>query len=221
MPRGTYYPQELREEARRLQRDGWSLNEISDKLGPPKNTLSLWLRGIELTPKQRARLHEKERVLLGHNHALAAQVNRQARLARIDVQKKKAKAFLATATGTHRDNHIAAAMLYLAEGAKNEDACAFDNSNPQVIRYWLYLLRTSFDVDESKFCIQVLCRADQDPQQLITFWSQRRASTVLSKGTWISAHQESQQNVCITKAFAKYITTMLRSAATLTRSPMN
>lgn len=171
MPRGTYYGEELREEARRLRRDGWSLNEISAKLGPPKNTLSLWLRGIELTPEQRARLHEKERLLIGHNRALAAQSNRQARLARIDLQKQKAKTVLATATGAHRDNHIAAAMLYLAEGAKGEGACAFGNSNPQVIRYWLRLLRASFDVDEAKFCIQVLCRADQDLQQLITFWS--------------------------------------------------
>ena len=41
MPRGKYYPEELREEARQLRRQGWSLNEISAKLGPPKNTLTL------------------------------------------------------------------------------------------------------------------------------------------------------------------------------------
>ena len=171
MPRGTYYSEELPEEARRLRREGWSLNEISAKLGPPKNTLSLWVRGIDLTPEQRARLHEKERLLTGHNRALAAQANRQARLARIDTQKNKAKAFLATATGQHRDNHIAAAMLYLAEGAKGEGACAFGNSNPQIICYWLHLMRTSFDVDETKFCIQVMCRADQEPDELVSYWA--------------------------------------------------
>ncbi len=171
MPRGTYYPEELREEARRLRREGWSLNEISAESSPPKNTLTLWVRSIELTPDQRARLHEKEQALIGPHRALAAQVNRQARLARIDLQKQKAKAFLATATGQQRDNHIAAAMLYLAEGAKGEGACAFGNSNPQVICYWLHLLRTSFDIDETKFCIQIMCRADQDIEELVRYWA--------------------------------------------------
>jgi transposase-like protein len=53
MPRGQSYPEELREEARRLRREGYSLNEIAARLGPPKNTLTLWVRGIELTPEQR------------------------------------------------------------------------------------------------------------------------------------------------------------------------
>ena len=52
MPRGQYYPEELREEARRLRREGWSLNEIAAKLGPPKNTLTLWVGDIELTSEQ-------------------------------------------------------------------------------------------------------------------------------------------------------------------------
>jgi hypothetical protein len=39
----------MREEARRLRREGWTLGEISKRLGPPKNTLTLWVRGIELT----------------------------------------------------------------------------------------------------------------------------------------------------------------------------
>ncbi len=60
MPRGKYYPEELREEARRLRREGYSLNEIAARLGPPKNTLTLWVRGIELTPEQRQRLMRKK-----------------------------------------------------------------------------------------------------------------------------------------------------------------
>ena len=59
MPRGKYYPEELREEARRLRREGWSLGEIAAKLGPPKNSLTFWVRDIELTPEQQAQLHER------------------------------------------------------------------------------------------------------------------------------------------------------------------
>lgn len=172
MPRGKAYPEELRQEARRLRRQGCSLNEITAKLGPPKNTLTLWVRGIELTPQQRTRLLEKERVEIGRNRALAAAVNRQARTKRIDLQYQKATAFLDTLSDRCQMEHIAAAMLYLAEGAKAEEAFAFGNSDPRIIRYWMHLLRSNFDIDEAKFRIQIMCRADQHEATLRTFWSQ-------------------------------------------------
>lgn len=171
MPRGKYYPEEMREEARRLRREGWSLNEIGAKLGPPKHTLTLWVRGIELSPEQRARLHEKEIAANGRNRALAAVANRQARLDRIRAAQTQAEELLDTLDNQHRTNHVAAAMLYLAEGAKQEGAFKFGNSDPQVIRYWLYLLRTSFAIVESKFSIQLMLRADQDEQELKSFWT--------------------------------------------------
>jgi transposase-like protein len=170
MPRGQYYPEELREEARRLRREGYSLNEISAQLGPPKNTLTLWVRGIELTPEQRQRLHEREIAATGRNRALAMMAHRQARLDRIDKAQKQAEALLETLDDWCHINQIAAAMLYLAEGAKAETAFAFGNSDPQIIRYWLYLLRTSFTLDEAKFRIQVMCRADQDEAELRQYW---------------------------------------------------
>lgn len=171
MPRGKTHSEELRLEARRLRREGWSLGEIAEKLGPPKNTLTLWVRDIELTSEQQARLHERELVATGRNRALAMQAHRQARLARISVAKTRAKRFINTIHDQDRANHIAAAMLYLGEGAKGEGAFTFANSNPQIIRYWMYLLRTSFNIDESKFRIQIVCRADQDKEDLMQYWT--------------------------------------------------
>ena len=170
MPRGQYYPEELREAARQLRREGYSLNEIAAKLGPPKNTLTVWVRGIELTAEQRQRLHEREVEANGRNRALAMMAHRQARLARIDDAHKQAEALLETLEDLTLTNHVAAAMLYLAEGAKAETAFAFGNSNPQIICYWMYLLRSSFKLDESKFRIQVMCRADQDEAELCRYW---------------------------------------------------
>lgn len=170
MPRGKQYPEELREQARQLRREGCSLNEIAARLGPPKNTLTLWVRDIVLTPEQRGRLHEKEVVENGRNRALASEAHRRARLARIDTARLQAEALLDGLDDLHRAKHIAAAMLYLGEGAKREGACAFGNSNPRVICYWLHLLRTSFSIDESKLCIQLSIRYDQDEQALLEFW---------------------------------------------------
>ena len=183
MPRGQNYPEEMREEARQLRREGWSLNEIAAKLGPPKNTLTLWVRGIELTPEQRARLRRREIESNGRNRALAIEAHRQARLARIAVASAQAQAFLRTIESHQQANHIAAAMLYLAEGAKGEGAFGFANSDPKIVRYWLYLLRTSFSIDESKFRIQIMCRADQDIHELTQYWTEVTGIKRFRQGT--------------------------------------
>lgn len=170
MPRGKHYPEEMREEARRLRREGWSLGEIAKKLGPPKNTLTLWVRDIKLTPDQQQRIKDHEREMLSENQRLGAAYHREARLKRIAVEQEKAEAFLNQLDDVHRTNHIAAAMLYLGEGAKTEGSFAFANSNPQIIGYWMYLLRTSFIVNESKFRLQIMSRYDQDQAELERFW---------------------------------------------------
>ena len=135
MPRGKYYPEEMREEARRLRREGWTLGEISKRLGPPKNTLTLWVRGIELTSEQQTRIKEQEMRVLTENQRLGGEYHRQARINRIAIEREKAKVFLDTLDDIHRVNHIAAAMLYLGEGAKTEGSFCFVNSNVQIIKY--------------------------------------------------------------------------------------
>lgn len=170
MPRGQKYPEAMRVEARRLRREGWSLGEIAKKLGPPKNTLIGWVGGIELTPEQLERIAEKEKESLRLNQGLGGAYHRQARLDRIKLEQDKAEAFLNTLDDIHRVNHIAAAMLYLGEGAKGEGAFCFVNSNQQIIQYWMYLLRTSFEIDEAKFRLQIMTRFDQDGESLEQYW---------------------------------------------------
>jgi hypothetical protein len=182
MPRGKHYPEEMREEARRLRREGWTLGEIAKKLGPPKNTLTLWVRDIALTPEQQQRIKDHEREMLSENQRLGAAYHRAARLKRIAVEQEKAEAFLSTLDNIHRTNHIAAAMLYLGEGAKAEGAFSLGNSNPQVIRYWMYLLRTSFQVDEAKFRLQILSRIDQNDEELERFWMETTGVASIIKG---------------------------------------
>ena len=131
MPRGKYYSTEVREEARRLRREGWSLRETSKELGIPRNTLTLWLRDIELMPTQNERLREKK-LKAGfaneHSRFLAAEWHRRRKLDRIEAERQKAKALLDSLDQPMHANHIAAAMLYLGEGSKAPGVCAFANA---------------------------------------------------------------------------------------------
>ena len=116
------------------------------------------------------------------NQHLAAEYHRQARRDRIQLERDKAEAFLNTLDDLHQVNHIAAAMLYLGEGAKSEGSFAFANSNPQVIRCWMYLLRTSFKIDESKFHLQIMSRFDQDEDELGQYWTKITGVSHIHKG---------------------------------------
>jgi len=67
---------------------------------------------------------------------------------------------------------IALAMLYLGEGSKSrkKSIVTFANSDPKVIALFLRLLRASFRLDERKFRCTVQCRADQDSDDLRSYW---------------------------------------------------
>jgi hypothetical protein len=173
MPRGTYFSTDVREEARRLRRAGRSLREISEEIGVARNTLSLWLRDIELTQDQSERLLSiklKAGFASEHSRFLASEWHRRQKQDRIEAARQQAAALLDSLEQSVHANHIAAAMLYLAEGSKGSDALVFANSNPDIIRYWLYLLRTSFNIDEAKFRLRLIIRADQDSDVMRSYW---------------------------------------------------
>lgn len=67
---------------------------------------------------------------------------------------------------------VALAMLYLGEGGKSWQKASlyFGNSNPDVIKLYLKLLRYCYTIDKSKFRCTVQCRADQDIDSLQRFW---------------------------------------------------
>lgn len=67
---------------------------------------------------------------------------------------------------------IVLAILYIAEGHKNRSSVVFGNSDPEIIRMFMKLMRSTYEIDESKFRITVQCRADQDPKVLKVFWSE-------------------------------------------------
>ncbi len=133
-----------------------------------------WVKGIELTAEQQQRLDQKRHeasFAVNARHSAAA-ANKAARLVRIADAQEKAEAMLTTVRDTMQVNHIAAAMLYLGEGSKRSSDFRFANSNADIIRYWLYLLRSSFEINEAKFRLQLGVRADQDQAAVISYWQQ-------------------------------------------------
>lgn len=54
------YSNKIKQKVRNLRKRGWSLGEINQKTKIPKNTISGWIKDIQLTKKQRKRIKQKE-----------------------------------------------------------------------------------------------------------------------------------------------------------------
>lgn len=162
-----------REKAIDLRKKGLSLSEISDVINIPKNTIQGWVREIKLTKSQKERLKKKEAECGRKGLSKALQINRDRKIKWQESIKKRAKKFR---TVLYKKNDIAkllCGILYLCEGAKYPASrhLAFGSSDPRMIKLFLSLLRSNFNVDEKKFRCRIMHRYDQDGNALCRHWS--------------------------------------------------
>ena len=166
------YEAHHKEKAVTLRKQGKTYGEIQKALGAkiPKSTLSCWCNGIFLSKLQHLRIKANADKNIHRGRLIAFAVNKARRkkyLKSIDVRV----AHLAQTIKRDDIKKIAAAMLYLGEGSKVRSTIAFGNSNPDIIKLFLNLLRSAYKIDETKFRCTILCRADHDTAKLEKFWA--------------------------------------------------
>jgi hypothetical protein len=167
------YPQSTRERARELRRAGFTYTEIIEQLGGdiPQPTLQGWVKDIELTTEQRARIKQKEVDSARKAQPLGALWNHLQKQKRLEEAKVQATPIVKRLSQDGDALRLMAAALYVGEGAKADDQFSFANSDPQVIRAWMALLRRNFEIDESKFRCQLAISLGMDEESLKQYWS--------------------------------------------------
>ena len=75
-------------------------------------------------------------------------------------------------TSSEKSLHLAALMLYWGEGAKGGNRVDFANSNPDMNKIFISLLRMIYQITEEKLRIQLYCHTNQDIGDLVKFWSE-------------------------------------------------
>jgi transcriptional regulator with XRE-family HTH domain len=158
---------EERELARTIRRrEGAPIREIACRVGVAPSSVSRWVRDIKLTPAQ-------EQELLRRNPAY----NRQLSGTGIQAANRRAERIAYQDAGRslalHGDNsHIAGCMLYWAEGEKDRNALRFYNSDPEMVRFFVFFLKKYFDLRDEE--IKVTCNlfADhvQQQREIEQFW---------------------------------------------------
>jgi transposase-like protein len=150
-----------RQLARALRREhGVSVKRLARMLGVSQSSISLWVRDIELTDDQRAKL----RPCGVKGGAVRAALGLERRRKAQELGRKTAR--------THDPLHIAGCMLYWAEGSRNRHAVEFVNSDPAMVAFFLGFLRSCFDVPDRK--VRIACNLFADhllrQEEIERFW---------------------------------------------------
>jgi hypothetical protein len=128
-----------------------ALGAIAKELGVSKASVSLWVRDVELTPQQEAKLLAQNPVRNGQ--MLGMRVRRE----RCREQRVAAQEHGRELARRRDPDHVAGCMLYWAEGSKARNVAQLVNADPDLVRTFLTFLRTSYEVPDERVALSVNC----------------------------------------------------------------
>ena len=150
----------------KLRKQGLSYHNILNKVNVSKSSLSLWLRDIELTPKQQEKLfigREKSRYFAGSKKKAIRIVQTNDI---INKSKKEVLSFIKNPL------FLIGLSLYWAEGTKNSnESVRFSNSDKAMIELMMRWFREICNVPEKKFRVQVHMHSLHCQPDLEKYWS--------------------------------------------------
>jgi len=164
----------LKDEALKLRRRGHSLRNIELKLKIPRSTLSSWLKNVPLSKNQKALLHKKWGNALIKARKKAVLWHNAQKQARIKIAEKEADNVLKNLNIKNKNiSELALSLLYLGEGSKNNPETAIGSSDPMILKFFLTVVKNVYNLDVEKIRCELYIRADQNPREIIKFWSEK------------------------------------------------
>lgn len=157
-----------KEKAIALRKKGYSINQIVKEAGLSKASVSVWVRGIELTSKQREGLSERGRSIDSVEKRRISRLNNEHSKRRIIIDEAK-KDYTNISSS---DLKLIGIILYLGEGSKTKKGVVtVANSDPSVIKIVARFLRETCKVPEDKFRGQIHTFAHANIEDTEKYWS--------------------------------------------------
>lgn len=155
--------------------NGHTYSEIQNILGRtiPKGSMSYICKDIQLTAQHQKRINNESMERLANNRVKALAANRKIFEDKI-MGFREVNAHFSDIMQDRNAQIIALAMLYLGEGAKwqGRRGLMLGSTSSSIINLYINLLQACYDIPLSKLRGRIQHRADQDPEILLTFWSQ-------------------------------------------------
>ena len=153
--------------SRELRRQGWSFNEIRQKVKVSKSSVSLWVRDIELTKSQKQKLSKngvKKEVIEKRRKTRLTRENNRRQLI-IDKAKSEIKHLL------RKELWLVGIALYWGEGAKTlRSGVQFSNSDPRSIQLMMQFFKKNCKVPENKFRGHIYIHPHLDEEKAKMYW---------------------------------------------------
>jgi len=153
--------------ARSLRGQGWSLNEIRQKLKVAKSSVSFWVRDIELTKKQKQTLSKK---------GVRKEVIERQRKTRLEREKAKRQIIIDKAKNeinslSIKELKLIGIGLYWAEGSKlHRGTVQFSNSDPRLIQFMMKFFRRICKVPKKRFRGHISIHPHLDAKRAEKYW---------------------------------------------------
>ena len=129
--------------ARMLRKNGESIKDIARLLRVSRSSASIWCQDIELNAQQIENLNRK---MLAGNYIgslKGARIQKERKEMRINEQKNIGCKKIGVIK--NRELLFAGLGLYLGEGNKNWSKFQFSNSNPQILKLFIFWLTKCFE----------------------------------------------------------------------------
>ncbi len=194
----------IKPEAIALRKRGKSIRHVSTFLGIPLSTLSYWFRNIELTKSQKAVLKRKYDKALIKARVNAVKWHNQQKFERLKTAEMEADRVLSLIRNKNEILELTLAILYLAEGSRKTPTTSMGNSDPLILKFFLKILLTIYNIKIEKISFYLHLRSDQNPEKLKRFWAKelgvpliRFGKVSIDKRTIKNATYSHYKGVCV------------------------
>lgn len=155
----------LRRKVIELRKQGKSYSDILKIVKVSKSSISLWLRDVPLTEKQKSKLNDRRKRAV-ETYRETMKNKRNKRLFNYYIEQKNKLVPL-----TEREIYIAGLFLYLGEGNKvSRNSIVITNTDPSVIKFSLYFLLKSLKISKEKIRVQLHLYSDMSIEEEIDYW---------------------------------------------------
>jgi hypothetical protein len=156
-----------KEKARKLRKQGKSINQIVAEAGFSKASVSEWVRDIVLTKAQKNKISMRGRSI---------ESIEKRRINRLANEQNKRQIIINTAKKdftniSSEQLKLIGIILYLGEGGKTQRTTRLTNSDPEIIRIMMRFFRETCNVPENKFSGHIHTFTHTDIRKTEEYWS--------------------------------------------------
>jgi hypothetical protein len=164
----------LKEKAIKLRVGGYSYSEIRKHIKVSKSSLSLWLRSVGLTTRQKQRLTKKKWVAIRKGW----EKWRNTRKEKTEIVSKEAIQEINKIKITDEKLFLMGVMLYWAEGTKEKEynigqGVTFNNSDYKMIQLFLKWLKKCLKLSDDRIVFDIYIHENNKNRldEVKSFWS--------------------------------------------------